>query len=235
MSIGIYALYFEQDDSKVYIGQSTKIEDRYADHIGLLERGKHHQYKLQEAYSKFGCSPSMQILEISPISNLDDLENKYISEFDSIYSGYNVINGGSGGRGYTASRQKYSRELLLEIANLLCDATLSSIDIANKVGVKVSLVQTIAYNKRHHWITEEFPELRQQIDLLTKSKARFLQSNDPKRRNDTIYCLISPEGEYYYITNISKHAKEFGLNKSHLSQVLQGKVPHHKNWRKGVS
>jgi predicted GIY-YIG superfamily endonuclease len=42
MSVGIYALYFEQDDSKVYVGQSTKIEDRYTDHLSLLERGKHH-------------------------------------------------------------------------------------------------------------------------------------------------------------------------------------------------
>lgn len=41
---------------------------------------------------------------------------------------------------------------------------------------------------------------------------------------------ISPTGESYFITNIDKFCREYGLNHANIVQVLNGKHKHHKFW-----
>ena len=44
------------------------------------------------------------------------------------------------------------------------------------------------------------------------------------------YQLKSPEGVIYTFDNVSKFSQEHGLNVSHISKVLSGKLKHSKRW-----
>lgn len=230
---GIYILYFD-DPEKCYIGQSIRINERYRKHKEQLARGTHPNSKLQNAYIKLDKYPCLEILEECNSNDLDKLEIFYISEFDSINSGYNITNGGSVGRGVSSSKSIYTREEILKVFFSLADPTLTQIDIATKYGLPLTLVQTIASDKRHNWTSEEFPEVRQQIKEVISSGIRHTLCNDSNARKGIIYNVIDPNGVSYTFSNIKRFAEEHNLNRSHLNQLVLGKEMQHKGWRKGV-
>lgn len=100
----------------------------------MLLAGKHHSYKLQEAYDVKQQLPSMEILEECEPSELNDLEIFYIKEFDSVSLGYNILSGGNIPIGYASSRSLYSAEELIDIFMLLSDASLTNKDISQITG-----------------------------------------------------------------------------------------------------
>jgi predicted GIY-YIG superfamily endonuclease len=68
MTIGIYALYWEEQDL-IYIGESDNIERRFKEHLKMLETNKHFNYRVQEVYNTYGL-PLFQILEECHINEL---------------------------------------------------------------------------------------------------------------------------------------------------------------------
>lgn len=90
---GIYCIYFECQPYKYYIGLASNIYTRKNKHLSLLRKNEHFNHKLQEAYNTYG-SPIFQILEECSISELVDREKFYITEFDSVNTGYNILEGG---------------------------------------------------------------------------------------------------------------------------------------------
>lgn len=230
---GIYALYFEPD--KVYIGQSLYIETRYRKHKEMLKSGRHYNYKLSEAYVVYNTEPELQILEMCKSSDLDRLEIHYIKEFDSVNNGYNILWGGNSSSGVSASRSKYSKEEVLSVFTLLTDDRLTNKDISELTELPLTLVESIAYNKRHKWLAEEFPDIRSKIDYIINNNLRSKECNNYNARNGVIYTVIDPNGVEHKFSNIARFAEEHGLNRSHLNQLILGKELQHKKWRKGVS
>lgn len=53
MTIGIYALYWEEQDL-VYVGQSQDIARRFTEHKRKLKNTSHTNYKVQAAYNLYG-------------------------------------------------------------------------------------------------------------------------------------------------------------------------------------
>lgn len=53
--IGIYQIK-NKTNNKIYVGSSLNIKRRFSDHRRLLKNNKHHSYKLQRAYNKYGES-----------------------------------------------------------------------------------------------------------------------------------------------------------------------------------
>lgn len=233
-TVGIYLLHFGNEDT-CYIGQSTHIEKRVAEHKKMLKSGNHYNSKLQAAYNTVKLLPTVEILERCSIDELNAKESSYIEEFDSINSGYNITNSGSGGRGIHSSKSKYSEEQILNVFFELTNPDMSNKDISEKLGIPITLVESIAYNKRHAWVSERYPELRQLIDNNIKSNSRFLSSNNIGRRKGNKYCLLDSNNVEYIFDNISEFCRKHNLNKGHVSQVLKGNEMQHKGFRKGVS
>lgn len=99
MAIGIYALYWEEQDL-IYIGQSQNIERRFSEHIYKLTNTKHTNYKVQNAYNLYGL-PVLNILEQCEISELNTLEISYTKEFNGLdkHRGLCLIEAGNVGWG----------------------------------------------------------------------------------------------------------------------------------------
>lgn len=220
MTIGIYALWWESHDI-VYVGQSIKVERRYKDHIYKLEN-RLSSKNLNEAYLLYGI-PTLVLLEECTIPELDTKEIEWINQFDSI----NTSAGGSRGSfGYNSGKCAASKEDCEYVLELLADTTLTLKDIADKTKVSIRTVESIAYKKRHFWLSELYPE---KYAIATNNK-RF--SIAQERRFNTSVVLVSPEGVEYLVNNLSKFAKEHNLNKGHLCAVARGAELSHKNWRR---
>lgn len=116
---GVYLIRCKSEN-KVYIGVSNNIRNRYSQHISLLNKNKHPNMHLQNAFNKFGregfCCEILYKTDNSNISRkeLYDLEIYYISLYKSNNRnyGYNLESGGnSKGRVADETRNRLSNSL----------------------------------------------------------------------------------------------------------------------------
>jgi group I intron endonuclease len=80
--MGIYEIHCQKSGKK-YIGSSKNIEKRWQSHLSNLRRKAHHNYKLQQAFIRYGEDNfTFQVLE--EIYNEDllyEIEEKYIKQY----------------------------------------------------------------------------------------------------------------------------------------------------------
>lgn len=93
---GIYAI-INQINGKMYIGESTHLENRYVQHFSNLRRKVHCNQKLQNAFNKYGeeCF-TYKILEQCSDEERFEKEIEYIAKYDTFENGYNLTPGGDG-------------------------------------------------------------------------------------------------------------------------------------------
>lgn len=99
-TLGVYKIT-NKLNNKIYIGESHDIERRWLEHKEELNNNIHHSYKLQNDWNIYGES-NFKFEVIEEIDKLDSpykttmqliyVEGKYIDQYDSIASGYNVEN-----------------------------------------------------------------------------------------------------------------------------------------------
>lgn len=95
---GIYVIR-NLADGKTYVGQAEDIGKRWLHHQWELNRGKHINSHLQNAYNKHGMENfEFSILEKCDVDQLTERENYWIDELDSISNGYNYCHGGKEAR-----------------------------------------------------------------------------------------------------------------------------------------
>jgi group I intron endonuclease len=218
MTIGIYAIYWEIP-SLLYVGQSVDINRRIQTHKYKFNKQEHIQY-LQETYNKYGI-PEYLLIEECEIPYLDNKESFWIQEFDTI----NRLTTGQAGKiGYESSNCIATKEQLLLVARLLCNPSITDSEIQNITKVSSGTIASIKYRKRHSWISEADPETWDKLNTVT----RFSEAQ--VRRFNSSVVLKSPEGESIKVNNITKFAKEYGLNKGHLAAVCRGAEIQHKGW-----
>lgn len=79
-------------NNRIYIGSSQNIYRRWKDHINLLNKNKHHSYKLQYDWNKYGSKYfRLEIIEL--VKHHKDLfahEQKYLDKFKPYETGYNI-------------------------------------------------------------------------------------------------------------------------------------------------
>lgn len=231
MSTGIYALLFNGTD-KVYIGQSTDINNRWHSHISKLKQGDA-PLKLQKAYEKYG-EPSIHTIEECEQESLYKKEREYIIEFDSYNNGFNSSPGGEGGNTSTGdlnARASHTNETYIEVLRLLATSVLSSFEISQIVGVTPGIVQKISSGQSHKWLEKAEPELYSQLIERRKLGRQKLLMN----RNRKYNMVFNPEGVEYNLerVNIPDFCKEHGLSYSKLSGLLNGHVIQYKGWHTG--
>lgn len=236
MTMGIYLIYWEQDESKVYIGQSINIQHRQKWHIDNLVRGSHYNYKLNNAYKLYGI-PKQYILEECSEDKLDSLEVQWMNEFDAINSGYNITTGGVAGRGLNHSQSKYSKSRLLRIFSLLYSTVLSYKKISDLTKVNVYTVHNIASGIHHLWLKTEYPLQFEQM-LKNKSIRNKTNVRSLEQRGIRHLPLVSPQGEIFEnIQSIAEFCRTHPLLigecdsiSSSIAKVLKGTKKSHKGW-----
>jgi group I intron endonuclease len=83
---GIYAIINTQN-GKRYVGSAVNLHNRFCQHRRLLDKGKHKNIYLQNAWNKFGESCfEFIVIEHCPVEQLIDLEQRSIDE----QSEYNI-------------------------------------------------------------------------------------------------------------------------------------------------
>ena len=167
MSSGIYALYWESID-KIYIGKSIDLDIRKASHEYLMKKGKHFNYKVQEAFNNNGL-PVFQILEFCLPSKLNELEISYISDYDSFSLGFNLTKGGDGSYGENHPGSKYSNQQIEEAFLLLYTRDTLHKDIAIVTGVSLDVIKAISRGYLHTWLSEKYPNEYKELLASVKS------------------------------------------------------------------
>lgn len=221
MTIGIYALYWEEPDL-VYIGQSQNIEERFKTHIRKCLIEKHSNYKVQQTFNKLGL-PQLVILDICTTSQCNDREIYWTKEFNSIETGLNIVEAGLVGYGANSNHSKYSKFQILKVFScLLSNKYISQQAIADKCRVHPSLVSSIYNGTIHTWLRDDYPKHYEKLKTI-----KFIRS---KRRSRDIIKVLSPEKHLFELTNISLFAKEHNLDQSALNRLINGKALSHKGW-----
>lgn len=231
---GIYCISFEGTD-RVYIGQSTNIYERWAEHKRNFIKGTA-KYKLKEAFERYG-EPIFSILEECKASELNLKEVIWIEEFNSVKNGFNICAGGKSGHGAYNGTSIYSEEKLLEVFRLLCvEPVISLTDISKKAKVDYSLVTSMSNGKSHTYLSSELPnEYSRMVELNDK---RLLlahrlvgEATSAKSLGIAYPIIIDSENNEYIIDNATKFAESKGLDPSCLIKVLSGKRKKHKGYK----
>lgn len=225
MTVGIYALYWWKQDL-IYIGQSLNIEARFLEHLRMLRKSKHTNYKVQSAYEKYG-KPSLEILSTCKLDSLNEEEIYWTKEFDSINNGLNIIEAGRVGYGVNSNASKYSKLQILKVFRRLYLSSDTYDEIAKYSGVSKDTVSDIRYGVSHIWLKAKYPK---QYSLLTGRVATVHRLN--KYVNNPVH-LISPTGEIHIVTNIDTFARENNLDSRHIGAVIRKNRRIHKGWRLG--
>lgn len=230
MTIGIYSLYWEEQDL-IYIGQSNNIEMRYNSHLKSLNNKKHSNYKVQNAYNRYG-TPALNILEVCLSKDLNIKENYWQKEFNSLDS-LDIIKAGTQGKsGTEAFNSKYSRFTILKVFSYLYSKNeLTQKEIANKCKVGRTTPNEIFLGRAHTWLNEEYPmQYKQMTDKVFSSNKGF-DNVKPSMKETGREVRLYKDGVEYILDNQNQFAKEHGLDQSNLSKVILGKITQHKGFR----
>jgi len=225
MKSGIYALYWWEQDL-VYIGLSQTINNRFAEHLRLMSRQTHTNYKIQNAYNKYGL-PSLVILERCPINVLADREIYWCKEFNALgKNGLCLVEPGIVGFGADSNSSKYTKIQILRVFSLLYKGKHSMPSIEKLTGVRRSTVSDICSSASHLWIKEQYPE---KYKLMTSIARKRLVEDIKQLRA----IVKAPDGRLIEVYSLSKFCiKEFGdvNNKKHMGSVLTGTRKSHKGY-----
>lgn len=232
MTIGIYKLTFA--DGSFYIGKSINIEKRYYMHKYDLLSGTSSK-KLLEAFQRNDYSPpSLEILELCSIDNLESLEIQYINKLDAVNIGLNTVYWKQGvhwkttNSGLNASNAKLSKQQYLDIVDCLSGGKTIK-QTAKYLGIGRGIIVGIKTLATHSWLYDEKPE--QMLYLSTKyniGKNTGVCSYEHKY--GVAAEIISPEGILFKVPNINKFAREHNLDSGNLYRLIVGEQKSHKGW-----
>lgn len=226
MDSGIYALYWWEQDL-CYIGLSSRLSKRREEHYRMLQQSRHTNYKVQDAYDRFG-PPEFIVLEYCSVTSLPDKESYWCKEFDALGpNGLCLVEPGIVGFGPDSNSSKYSKTLILKVFSLLYRGTYTGKEISERLSVPVMLISDIRNRKTHRWLEVSYPE--KYLKMLNNN-ARDILANSKGIRG----VLLSPTGELIPVLSISNFCREFLSSiedRSHISSLLRGKRKSHKGYR----
>jgi hypothetical protein len=229
MTTGIYKLNFN-GTTKVYIGQSINIEERFTKHLMYMRKGKASE-KLNLAYRDYD-QPTLEILCECSINELDKYEDEAIEIFNSVESGFNTYDtarGISTMSGDSHYNSKYTTKQYVEAMLLLLDVSVPINEISVITGISTGSINVFSRGNSHTYIKEIYPEeYTKMISLVGKRKV-FV--NTAVRKGIVYPTVISPEGvEYPDITNAKEFASIHNIPYDGFHRLLRGSRKSTKGW-----
>jgi group I intron endonuclease len=216
---------------KVYIGQSTNIEDRVQRHNTKFLK-KTHSPKMQEAFNTYG-EFSWEILAEVKESELNTLEAYYIELFNAVTIGFNTYEDYRGApilRGTNNGNVKRNRTetYLLIIQNTLNFPAETKQQIAIRSNATVEEVKSLWVDKSYHWLEELDKE--GYLKVLSMKGTRQTGGRTALQQGIIYPVLLSPELAEYSVYSIRGFAREHNLDHGDLTNVLNLKVASVKGW-----
>lgn len=222
---GVYCIE-NLTNRKKYIGSSKNIYNRWRDHKNALRKNKHHSYKLQRAWDKYGEQQfKFYIIKIfeGEEKELRKLEQNYLDIYKSydFNYGYNVSCTSEGGSPSPATEQsiidgkfKISKEQFDEIIYYLCNTKLSVPKISKIINVHKSTIYQIYFKDNYNDLVK---------DLTFIKRESFGENSWNSKINESqvieiIKRLLNKE----YIVDISK---DYNINTSTIWDIYN-----HKTW-----
>ncbi len=133
--IGIYKIT-NKVNSKVYVGQSLNINERWKNHVRYLNNDTHHNIYLQSSWKKYGARYfEFTIIEICDEFELNEKEKYWIEKLESFKNGYNLTNGGDGTRGYIFTEEDRKKLSLAQLGNKKFLGKKHSEETKMKIGI----------------------------------------------------------------------------------------------------
>ena len=139
-------MFENKKNHKKYIGQSINITKRKWEHIySPSPYSKFDDILHQEGEDNFNFS----IIEICSANELDEKEKYWITYYDSIKNGYNLIEGGNCYRGQNNIQAKLNDNQVLEIINLLKYDNRSLAQLSRELDISLNILYDI--NRCRTW------------------------------------------------------------------------------------
>lgn len=210
--IGIYCIT-NNTNNKKYIGQSKDIHKRWGIHIHLLNKGKHDNGHLQNAWDKYGeLNFSFSIIEECREEHLDEKECYYISKYNTIDGkfGYNLQCGGGVNR------------------VIRDDTRLKLVEAGKKSHINyVPIPKEHNPNYGRKMPEEQKEKIRQghlgkKASEETRKKLSEMRTGSKNSRCVAIYCPELDESFW----GAKEAADKYGFNKNHISSCINGKRKH---------
>lgn len=160
---GVYMIRNKNDDTK-YIGSSTDVEERWKQHIKMLKNGKHHSYKLQQAYNVVKDINAFEfslIENVSAKARLYDREQYWTDYYNTYKTGYNCTRLADGTDKRPNNKCHIHNETEAEKFKMLYNTYKDSLSIQDSIVKRIftnDVVQTtvIKINKAIEWYVRNF-------------------------------------------------------------------------------
>ena len=162
----------------MYIGQSVNIEKRWLNHRAKLEKNKHANKHLQNAWNKYGSDNfKFAMIEECDIQSLNEREIFWISKYKTTTDdkGYNMQYGGStglhteeykehmkikmkgntnGGAGETCGRSRITEEQAIRIVYLLLSGQTPR-EIQEETNISLRIIRHIKQKESWVYLTKD--------------------------------------------------------------------------------
>lgn len=222
-NIGIYALYWWNQDL-VYVGLSQDLASRGREHILDMKANRHSNYKVQDAFNKFG-TPDFILLEYCSISELCDKEIYWTNEFDALNTGLCLVQPGVVGFGPFSNASKYSKLQILKVFRYLYLTKYTYIKISQMTGVHTNTVGDIRSGNSHLWLRDRYPKQYRSMTSKDRSNNSLSIKAEPT-------LLIDPYNVVHECHNIRDFCRKNSLINTCLGEVIRGTRKSHKGWKR---
>lgn len=226
----VYCILNTQTNRR-YVGSTINYSHRKADHIHRLRKGNHYSQAMQNDYDEFGES-SFVVFKLEEVLTFDnkelfEREQYWMDKYQPVYN----INPKAGNT-FTDYARERSREWHIQKGH----RTQSQ---EEKDRRSVSLRKFYNEHPNHIVITEERKKHLSRINT-GKGNPNYGKSRSEETKNKAAVSMskkvwngfVSPDGVVYNgIVNLSKFAKEQGLNEFSLYHLASGKNKTCKGWR----
>jgi len=222
----IYKITNDVND-KIYIGKTTKsLEERIKGHKRAMNHGvDYHLYRAMRKYGweKFHFSV---VEECDDLDTLNELESKYIAQFNAIETGYNMALGGEFNAMDSAIvRERHDATMRSEEVRKKISASLKA-TIQRNGGLSEEHRRHLSENKKAFYASERGQIVKQRHkETFHLSESHYHALNDAK--NKALYCIDSSGeivAEFLRVTDAAIWWQDNGYGKVRYLRTISGAI-----------
>lgn len=250
--IGIYIIK-NLKNGKVYVGQSRDIYRRWKEHKNELNKNKHCNVKLQNAWNKYGSDAFSFIIQLE--CGVDDLNNNekiFVKKYDSYKNGYNMTHGGEESPAIlkevrekiSNTKNSYSKEKMKEISKKMIEChefqaiPIYQLDLDGNI---IKRWQSTRFAARELGINQSCIQNCLDLKRKTYKNSIWIRENDYKNFDLSIYKNLKTSPNRILQKNLDGYiirewpsaysTKKEGYDDSTVIKCCRGKLDTHKGYK----